>query len=77
MDRWLDQDGQPATRTELHYGARIIRCFVERGWIGVDRISQTITLRSLEHAFNVLAHPRRRRFPRRSPPRRRADRAPG
>ncbi len=30
MDRWLDQDGHPATRTELHYGARIIRCFVER-----------------------------------------------
>ena len=30
MDRWLDQDGHPATRTELHYGARMIRCFVER-----------------------------------------------
>ena len=30
MDRWLDQDGHPATRAELHYGARIIRCFVER-----------------------------------------------
>ena len=30
MDRWLDRDGHPATRTELHYGARMIRCFVER-----------------------------------------------
>jgi long-chain acyl-CoA synthetase len=30
MDRWLDQDGHPATRIELHYGARMIRCFVER-----------------------------------------------
>jgi long-chain acyl-CoA synthetase len=30
MDRWLDQDGHPATRTELHYGSRMIRCFVER-----------------------------------------------
>jgi long-chain acyl-CoA synthetase len=30
MDRWLDQDGHPATRTELHYGGRMIRCFVER-----------------------------------------------
>ncbi len=30
MDRWLDQVGHPATRTELHYGDRMIRCFVER-----------------------------------------------
>jgi O-succinylbenzoic acid--CoA ligase len=30
MDRWLDRDGNPATRTELHYGARMIRCFVDR-----------------------------------------------
>ena len=30
MDRWLDRDGHPATRAELHYGARMIRCFVER-----------------------------------------------
>ena len=30
MDSWLDRDGHPATRTELHYGARMIRCFVER-----------------------------------------------
>ena len=30
MDRWLDRKNHPATRTELHYGARIIRCFVER-----------------------------------------------
>jgi O-succinylbenzoic acid--CoA ligase len=30
MDRWLDQDGHPATRKELRYGSRIIRCFVER-----------------------------------------------
>ena len=30
MDSWLDRDGHPATRHELHYGARLIRCFVER-----------------------------------------------
>ena len=30
MDRWLDRGGHPATRTELHYGARMLRCFVER-----------------------------------------------
>jgi long-chain acyl-CoA synthetase len=30
MDRWLDRDGHPATAYELHYGARMIRCFVER-----------------------------------------------
>jgi long-chain acyl-CoA synthetase len=30
MDRWLDRKNHPATRAELHYGARIIRCFVER-----------------------------------------------
>src|ERR1700733_13049199 len=30
MDRWLDRKNHPATRTELHYGARLIRCFVER-----------------------------------------------
>ena len=30
MDRWLDRKNHPATRTELHYGARMIRCFVER-----------------------------------------------
>jgi long-chain acyl-CoA synthetase len=30
MDRWLDRDGHPATRAELHYGGRMIRCFVER-----------------------------------------------
>lgn len=30
MDSWLDRDGHPATRTELHYGARMIRCFAER-----------------------------------------------
>ena len=30
MDRWLDRDGHPATRYELHYGGRMIRCFVER-----------------------------------------------
>ena len=30
MDSWLDRDGHPATRAELHYGARMIRCFVER-----------------------------------------------
>jgi len=30
MDRWLDRKNHPATRYELHYGARIIRCFVER-----------------------------------------------
>jgi long-chain acyl-CoA synthetase len=30
MDSWLDRDGHPATRRELHYGARIVRCFVER-----------------------------------------------
>ena len=29
MDSWLDPDGHPATR-HLHYGARMIRCFVER-----------------------------------------------
>jgi long-chain acyl-CoA synthetase len=30
MDSWLDRDGHPATRQELHYGARLIRCFIER-----------------------------------------------
>ena len=30
MDSWLDRDGHPATRCELHYGDRIMRCFVER-----------------------------------------------
>src|SRR5580704_19480473 len=30
MDRWLDRENHPATRIELHYGARMIRCFVER-----------------------------------------------
>src|ERR1700728_4586727 len=30
MDRWLDRKNHPATRYELHYGARMIRCFVER-----------------------------------------------
>ena len=30
MDSWLDRDGHPATRFELHYGARMIRCFAER-----------------------------------------------
>ena len=30
MDSWLDRNDHPATRTELHYGARMIRCFVER-----------------------------------------------
>ena len=30
MDSWLDRDGHPATRYELHYDARMIRCFVER-----------------------------------------------
>src|SRR3984957_14743528 len=30
MDRWLDRKNHPATRAELHYGARMIRCFVER-----------------------------------------------
>jgi long-chain acyl-CoA synthetase len=30
MDRWLDRENHPATRAELHYGARILRCFVER-----------------------------------------------
>ena len=30
MDRWLDRDGHPATRYELHYCGRMIRCFVER-----------------------------------------------
>jgi long-chain acyl-CoA synthetase len=30
MDSWLDRKNHPATRTELHYGARIIRCFIER-----------------------------------------------
>src|ERR1700679_2555326 len=30
MGRWLDRKNHPATRYELHYGARIIRCFVER-----------------------------------------------
>ena len=30
MDRWLDRKNHPATRAELHYGGRMIRCFVER-----------------------------------------------
>jgi long-chain acyl-CoA synthetase len=30
MDSWLDRKNHPATRAELHYGSRIIRCFVER-----------------------------------------------
>jgi acyl-CoA synthetase (AMP-forming)/AMP-acid ligase II len=30
MDSWLDRENHPATRSELHYGSRIIRCFVER-----------------------------------------------
>src|SRR3984957_6223886 len=30
MDRWLDRQNHPATRAELHYGGRMIRCFVER-----------------------------------------------
>src|ERR1700734_1096630 len=30
MDRWLDRKNHPATRYELHYGARIIRCLLER-----------------------------------------------
>jgi long-chain acyl-CoA synthetase len=30
MDSWLDRKNHPATRAELHYGARILRCFVER-----------------------------------------------
>ena len=30
MDSWLDRENHPATRTELHYGGRMIRCFVER-----------------------------------------------
>jgi long-chain acyl-CoA synthetase len=30
MDSWLDRENHPATRQELHYGARLIRCFVER-----------------------------------------------
>jgi long-chain acyl-CoA synthetase len=30
MDSWLDRDDHPPTRQELHYGGRIIRCFVER-----------------------------------------------
>ena len=30
MDSWLDRENHPATRIELHYGGRMIRCFVER-----------------------------------------------
>jgi O-succinylbenzoic acid--CoA ligase len=30
MDSWFDRIEVPATRFELHYGARIVRCFTER-----------------------------------------------
>ena len=30
MDSWLDRKGHPATRAELHYGDRMMRCFTER-----------------------------------------------
>ena len=45
MDRWLDQDGHPATRTELHYGSRIIRCFVERPKSVHEMLANAVTRR--------------------------------
>jgi len=30
MDSWFDRGRVPATRCELHWGGRIVRCFVER-----------------------------------------------
>ena len=30
MDSWFDRGDVPATRYELRYGGRILRCFVDR-----------------------------------------------
>jgi O-succinylbenzoic acid--CoA ligase len=45
MDSWLDRDGHPATRQELHYGARMIRCFVERPRSVHEMLANAIALR--------------------------------
>src|ERR1700691_5129382 len=45
MDRWLDRKNHPATRTELHYGARIIRCFVERPKSVHEMLANAVTRR--------------------------------
>src|SRR3984885_6240005 len=46
MGRWLDRKNHPATRTELHYGARIIRCFVERPKSVHEMLANAVARRS-------------------------------
>jgi long-chain acyl-CoA synthetase len=46
MDSWLDRDGHPATRHELHYGARMIRCFVERPRSVHEMLANAVARRS-------------------------------
>jgi long-chain acyl-CoA synthetase len=46
MDRWLDRDDHPATRTELHYGGRMIRCFVERPKSVHEMLANAVARRS-------------------------------
>src|ERR1700733_5647510 len=46
MDRWLDRKNHPATRTELHYGARLIRCFVERPKSVHEMLANAVARRS-------------------------------
>ncbi len=46
MDSWLNRDGHPATRRELHYGGRIIRCFVERPRSVHEMLANAVARRS-------------------------------
>jgi long-chain acyl-CoA synthetase len=51
MDSWLDRDDHPATRTELHYGARMIRCFVDRPRSVHEMLENAVARRSDGLAF--------------------------
>ena len=46
MDSWLNWDGHPATRRELHYGGRIIRCFAERPRSVHEMLANAVARRS-------------------------------
>ena len=46
MDSWFDRGRIPATRWELHYGGRIVRCFVARPKSVHEMLERAVTRRA-------------------------------
>ena len=61
MDRWLDRKNHPATRAELHYGSRMIRCFVERPKSVHEMLAKAVARRP--HGLALICSEERLSYP--------------